>query len=128
MSTFFIVAAGGFFVLMIGMNLFVRVQARQMRGRPVPQVSGALGDRLQGGRALLYFYSPSCGACRAITPRLEEMASRSPAVTVVNVSERFDLARSFKVMATPSFVEVAEGKVVALHVGAPPADLLARFA
>jgi thioredoxin 1 len=129
MSTFFIALAGGIFVVMTGMNLFVRMQARKMRGRPVPAVSGALGDRLRhGGRALLYFHSPSCGACRAITPRVEQLASRSPAVTVVNVAERLDLARSFKVMATPSFVEVADGKVVALYVGAPPADLLARFA
>ena len=129
MSTFVIAVAGGFFVLMVGMNLFVRMQARKMRGQPVPAVAGALGERLrQDSRALLYFYSPSCGACRAITPKVEQLASRSPAVTVVNVAERFDLARSFKVMATPSFVEVADGKVVALHVGAPPADLLARFA
>jgi hypothetical protein len=30
-------------------------------------------------------------------------------------------------MATPSTVEIAEGKIVALHIGPIPADVMARF-
>jgi thioredoxin 1 len=114
--------------LMVGMQLLVRSRARAMRGKDVPTLPGDLGRQLTGApRALLYFFSPSCGACKALTPRFAALSRSNPAVHLVDVAQDLDVARSFQVMGTPSVIEIAEGKIVGYHVGAVPAEVLARF-
>ncbi len=115
--------------LMVGMQVLVRSRARAMRGKDVPALPGDLGRQLTGApRALLYFFSPSCGACRPLTPRFTALSRSNPAVHLVDVAQDLGVARSFQVMGTPSVIEIAEGKIVGYHVGAVPAEVLARFA
>jgi thioredoxin 1 len=114
--------------LMVGLQLLVRARARAMRGRQVPKLPGDLGRQLAGApRALLYFFSPSCGACKPLTPRFEALRRTNPAVHLVDVSQDLDVARSFKVMGTPSVIEIADGKIVDYVVGAASGAALARF-
>jgi thioredoxin 1 len=114
--------------LMVGLQLLVRSRARAMRGQEVPRLPGDLGRQLTGApRALLYFFSPSCGACKPLTPRFEALRRTNPAVHLVDVSQDLDVARSFKVMGTPSVIEIADGKIVDYVVGAASGAALARF-
>jgi thioredoxin 1 len=114
--------------LMVGLQLLVRSRARTMRGQDVPALPGSLGRQLTGApRALLYFFSPTCGACKRLTPLFTTLRRANPAVHLVDVSQDLDVARSFKVMGTPSVVEIADGKIVGYHVGAVPADVTTRF-
>jgi thiol-disulfide isomerase/thioredoxin len=118
-----------FLGLMVGMQVLVRVQARAMRGRPVPPIPGPLGKRLsEAPSALVYFMSPSCGACRVWTPKIEGLRKKNDNVVIVDVSKSFEVARALKVMATPSAVELRAGRVAGVHVGAIPGEVLARFA
>jgi thiol-disulfide isomerase/thioredoxin len=133
MGTFFGIAAGigvAFVVLMAGMQVFVRVKAASMKGKPLPEIPGPLGRQLSRARkGLVYFFSPQCGACRAITPKMKELSHKFPSsVVLVDVTQQMDVARALSVMATPSVVEVAEGKVVGYHVGPVPNEVWARFA
>jgi len=115
--------------LMVGMQVLVRSRARAMRGKDVPALPGELGRQLTGvPRALLYFFSPSCGACKALTPRIAALGRSNPAVHLVDVAQDLGAARSFQVMGTPSVIEIADGKIVGYHVGGVPAEVLARFA
>jgi len=116
--------------LMVVMQLVVRLKARALRGKPLPDLSEPWSKRLAGRSAsILYFFSPGCGACKSLTPRFEEMSRRRPeSVFVVNVGEEMELARALSVMATPSLVEVTNGIIVGYHVGMPPAELMARYA
>jgi thioredoxin 1 len=114
--------------LMVGLQLLVRSRARAMRGKDVPEVPGTLGRQLTvAPRALLYFFSPSCGACKPLTPRFTALRQTNPAVHLVDVSQDLGVARSFQVMGTPSVVEIASGKIVGYYVGAVPAAVVARF-
>jgi thiol-disulfide isomerase/thioredoxin len=115
--------------LVVGMQLLVRSRARAMRGKDVPALPGDLGRQLTGApRALLYFFSPSCGACKALTPSFAALSRSNPSVHLVDVAQSLGVARSFHVMGTPSVIELADGKIVGYHVGAVPAEVLARFA
>ncbi len=119
----------GFFVLMAGMQVLVRVRARLQTGKPAPSLEGPLGKHVaRGRRALVYFHSPGCAACRSFTPKLKELSRRTEGVFVVDVSQELSTAQALKVMATPSFVEIDGGKVVGYHVGAAPAEVLGRYA
>lgn len=129
LATAFLILIGLFIAFMVGMNLYVRFAARAMNGKPLPALPGGIGASIaKASNGLVYFMSPTCGACRAITPKLSALAKKNKNVFVIDVTEHLELARAMRVMATPSTIEVASGRVVNVHVGMLPPDLLQRFA
>jgi len=119
----------GFVVLMVFMQLAVARRARAMQGKAVPPLPGPIGRRIASqGHALVYFFSPQCGACRAITPRVRDLAKTNGGVFAVDVMSDMELARALGVMATPSTVEIADGKIVGYHIGPIPNPVMQRFA
>ena len=119
---------GGFIALMVAMQVAVRLRARAQQGKAVPKLSGPLGKHIaKGRRALVYFHSPGCAACRPVTPRLKELSKKNEGVYVIDVSEQMETARALAVMATPTFVEIEQGKIAAVHVGRAPEALLAKY-
>ncbi len=108
--------------------LFVR-RALAMEGKAVPTLPGDVGRSIAARKtALVYFFSPQCGACRAITPRVRAMAAKNPSVFAVDVTSDIALARALGVMATPSTVEIRDGTIAGYHVGPIPAPVMERFA
>lgn len=87
-------------------------RSRRLRGQPVPELeSGVEAQLKQHDQALLYFYSPSCGPCRAMTPRIDQLAAQHGNVFKFDVAQSLDIARKFGVMATPTTVLVKDGKI-----------------
>lgn len=128
MSTFLIAVPVLFAALIIGMQLWIRTRARAMRGAKVPSLPGPTGARLsKASRALVYFFSPSCGACKAFTPKFQALSKKNRSVFAVDVFQDMELARGLKVMGTPSVVEIEDGTIVGYWVGAAPAEVLARY-
>jgi thioredoxin 1 len=126
------VIVGSIVLVLVGLVVFMQVsiarRARAMEGKAVPPLPGAMGRRIQLQKsALVYLYSPQCGACRAITPRVRALAAKNPAVFAVDVMSDMDLARALGVMATPSTVELRDGKIAGYHVGAIPSPVMKRF-
>ncbi len=114
--------------LLLGLQVFVRVRAHAMRGKSVRDLPGPTGSRLAAARrALVYFFSPTCAACKVLTPRFTQLSRTRKDVFVVDVFQDFELARALSVMGTPSVVEIENGTIVGYHVGAVPPDVLARF-
>jgi thiol-disulfide isomerase/thioredoxin len=123
------VLAVAFITFTIATQLTIAARVRSMQGKPVPALPGALGARVtESPRALVYFHSPGCAACRPITPRMRALREKNGAVFVVDVMEDLDVARALGVLATPSTIEIDGGKVVGFHVGRVPDEVLARFA
>ncbi len=118
-----------FILLVVGMQLALVRRARAMEGKPLPALPGQVGRRITAANhALVYFFSPQCGACRAITPRVRALAEHNDSVFAIDVLRETDLARALGVMATPSTVEIQGGKVVGYHIGQIPAPVMQRFA
>jgi thiol-disulfide isomerase/thioredoxin len=135
MGTFGIIVAViaiGFFALTMGMQLVLRSRVAALKGTAVPDLPGGVGERISAAKhALVYFYSPQCGACRAITPRVRELGKHNSAeheVFAIDVMQDMPVAQALKVMATPSTVEIEAGKIVGYHIGPIPDAVLARFA
>ncbi len=115
--------------LMVAMQLAVAWRARAMKGKGVPPLPGQTGQRIAKlDHALVYFFSPTCGACRVITPQVRELAKKNEAVFAIDVMNDMALAHALGVMATPSTVEIEGGKIVGYHVGAIPGPVMQRFA
>lgn len=113
MTTAVAVAFAVVFGFLVLSQLMVRQRARAFAGKLLPILPGALGKQLAAAdRALLYFMSPQCGACRPWTARFKDMSARNPAIHVVNVVEDLALARALGVMATPTtLVKNGENRV-----------------
>jgi hypothetical protein len=117
-----------FLGLVLGMQLLIRFRAKAMQGKPVPVIPGPIGKQIKTtSSALLYFMTPNCGACRAWTPKLKALSQKNRKVFVIDVSSQLEVARALNVMATPSAVEIRDGRVQGYHVGAIPAQVLERY-
>jgi thioredoxin 1 len=113
------VLVGAFIVVFVLFNLLPLLRARLARGRRVPELDVLLTDAQRARpRLLVYFWSPSCGMCRAMTPVIDRLAAERGDAIKVNVAESLDLARHFGVMATPSLAIVEGGVLKRLVVGA----------
>ncbi len=72
-----------------------------------------------GGPTVMYdFCADWCGPCRAMSPTVEALAARGFPVEKVNIDQRPDLARKYRVGPIPCFVMVVDGREVDRQVGA----------
>ena len=106
----------GFFVMM---RVMVWVSGKLKKGKKIPPFSGELGKRIQKGeKLLLYFYSPSCGACKTMTPVVEEMMDKKDNVYKINLAKDYNIGKIFGIMGTPATIVVNESKIDQYILGA----------
>ena len=106
-------------VAFLFIQLFPFIKAREMRGRQVSGLSDVLSEQqLQQKRLLFYFWSPRCSMCRTMTPVIEQLSRQRGDVISVNAAEDMELAKRFKIIATPTMVLVVDGKVDKVLLGA----------
>lgn len=106
----------GFFVVM---RLFVWVNGRIKMGKEIPPFNGEIGERIQkGDKLLLYFYTPSCGACKSMTPVIDEMKKGKNNIYKINLSKDYNIGKIFGVMGTPATILVNESKIDQYILGA----------
>jgi thioredoxin 1 len=81
------------------------------------------------GVAVVDFWAPWCGPCRALGPVIEEVAaSYGDKITVgkVNVDENGELASRYDVMSIPTVLFFKDGKLVEKKVGLRPKEELTQ--
>jgi thioredoxin 1 len=80
--------------------------------------------------ALVDFWAPWCGPCRALAPVLEEIGKEYGGrlnVIKVNVDESPKTAANYGVRSIPTLLFTREGKVRETHVGLMTKDKLAAL-
>ncbi len=106
----------GFFVFM---RILVWVNGKIKKGKKIPPFSGEIGEKIQkGDKLLLYFYTPSCGACKAMTPVVDEMMKEKNNVYKINLAKDYSIGKIIGVMGTPATVVVNESKIDQFILGA----------
>jgi len=69
--------------LFAAMQLWIRFAGMRKKGQPLQGLSGRLGQEIDTGKKmLLYFYTETCGACKAMTPVIEELCKKSLNISV----------------------------------------------
>lgn len=108
--------------LFFGFQYFMVFKMKLKKGKPAPELSGSYGKAVKNNKtSLFYFYSPSCGACRSMTPLVEGYTKNNSRCFKVDVSKDMETARAFGVMGTPSTVLVENGLITDFIVGPKPA-------
>jgi thioredoxin 1 len=84
----------------------------------------------QGEAALLDFWAPWCGPCKALAPVLDDLAAQYGArmsVGKVNVDEAPELAAQFGVRGIPTLVLFKNGQAVSQQVGVQSREKLREW-
>lgn len=111
--------------IVFGASLFIPVvqfilirRTRRMEGRDAPITNELIDGILQQhGQVLLYFYTPKCDACQVMAPRIERLIAKHDNLIKLNARENNELARSLGLLATPSIVQIKNGKIEKIIAG-----------
>ncbi len=112
--------------LMVLYYLFVLVSSWHQKGKLISDING-VDDNEKSSWQIYYFHSPNCGACRSISPWLNEQALIYPVIHCIDVAEQLDIARSFNVRATPTAVLVENGIISRVLLGTGLLNKLKAF-
>lgn len=85
-----------------------------------------------GGAAILDFWSPTCGPCKAMAPAFEALSdelSEEPIRFVrINTAAQAPLAQPFNIHSVPTLLFVNNGEILDVRVGALAGPALAKKA
>ena len=85
-----------------------------------------------GGAAILDFWSPTCGPCKAMAPAFEalsnELADEPIRFIRINTAAQAQFAQPFNIHAVPTLLFVNNGEILDVRVGALPGPALAKKA
>ncbi len=113
-----LVVVGSLVALRVVLAAMLKRAAGKLRGVALDEIDAPATRALEGrSTGLLYFFSPRCGACRAMTPVVRELSRKNPSVRLVDISQDMASARAFGIMGTPSLVAIRDGRVAEVRVG-----------
>lgn len=122
---YIILAIVGFILFM---QIFVRVSTLLKKGKEINGISGELGNRINTGEKLLvYFFSPTCAACKAITPIIDQMKKEKSNIYKIDISQKPKISRGFGVMGTPATILVENKKISQYILGAKSETYLRKL-
>jgi len=118
----------GVIVLFFAMQYGMILKMRFKKGKQVPDLNGKYGNAVKSGRkAVFYFYSQSCHACKPMTPIIDKFVKKSRNVFKVDITRDMATAKKFGVMGTPSTVLVENGIIKEFLVGPQSEDKLSQL-
>ncbi len=114
MSDFVIVGALVLLVLLVLLGQWLTKRRALLARGPVPV---SLRRRCPGAR-IVFFFSPRCTACRALSPVIGELADRNPdRVCRVDVSVDPDIGRDARVLGTPTTMFLRDDAIAEVVLG-----------
>ncbi len=61
------------------------LKSRKIIGQVIPELPPEIAEKLHShGKILLYFFSPNCGPCREMTPRIGRILAQGEAITPIH--------------------------------------------
>ncbi|MHB1686992.1 MAG: thioredoxin family protein [Ignavibacteriaceae bacterium] len=118
----------GIIALIMLMQYVMIFSAKKSKGTKLAGLKGNLKKlESNGTKGLVYFFSPSCHACKAQTPVIKTLQSNYKNVYDVDISKDFQTARVFGIKATPTTIAVEDGVIRQVFLGVKPQEFLEKY-
>lgn len=117
----------GFLTIIFLFQFYIRLKSWSKKGKDAPVVGGSVGKSIQRGeKVIIYFYSPTCGACRTQEKYLPKIQEKFQNIIRINAAKERELATAFGVMGTPTTIVIDQGKIKEYFVGITPSHKILK--
>jgi thioredoxin 1 len=124
---YIIIAIVSVVVLFFLMQKWVVIKTKSNKGKDLSGINGEIGKAISNHKSLvLYFFSPSCSACKVQTPIVQELMKSFPNLFSMDISKDINLARQLGVMATPTTLIVRDRIIHEVLMGSQSKDKLLK--
>lgn len=87
-----------------------------------------LETELASGVVIVGFGSPGCGACKMITPALQELAKKHSRKVIPLIPQQHrELANSYGIKLLPTLIKLVDGEEKGRLIGKQPYAVLDQF-
>ena len=115
-------------ILILALQLLMVFAAKKSKGKKLKGLQGKLkGLEKDGSKGLVYFFSPTCHACKAQTPIIKELQSSNSNIFDVDISKDMDTAKIFGIKATPTTMIVKNGTISQVLLGVKQKSVLKNY-
>jgi thioredoxin 1 len=118
----------GILALFFGLQFFMIFSAKRAKGTKISGLKGSLKIlEKNGAKGIVYFYSPSCRACKMQTPIIKSLQKANKNIFDVDISRDLETARIFGIKATPTTLAIRNGIIDQVYVGVKQQDIFEKF-
>ena len=113
-------------VFMFTLKFIMQKRARKSQGKSIniSLFNEELKALLNRDKSILYFYSPTCGACKTQTPIIDELKERLKFVGKIDLSLNSEASKEFGIIGTPTTALMKGNIVEEIFVGLKKYDFL----
>ena len=98
---------------------------QQNKDKPVQGLDEVISaDKLKSSM-VLYFYSPNCGPCRKMTPRIDKLLNEGASIEKINVVDHKEFAVKLGVVGLP-FMALVDGGMLKRTILGPTSERRVR--
>ena len=115
-------------ILIFVLQFLMTIAAKKSKGKKLEGLQGKLkGLEKNGSKGLVYFFSPTCHACKAQTQIIKELQSSNRNIFDVDISIDMETARIFGIKATPTTMIVENGTISHVLLGVKQKSVLKGY-
>jgi len=114
--------------IFVGLRFLLQKRAQRSKGKEIDLsiFDDKIKTLLKSEKSLLYFFTPTCGACKSQTPIIDRLEEQTKAVGKIDLSVNRSAAAEFGIIGTPSTVIMSGNIIAEIFVGLKKADFLKR--
>ena len=123
------IIVGLFALLIIVPRVLMAVKTARLKGKPAPTPHKPSARRIKAGsKTILYFHTPTCGACKMQDPIVRKVQKRYPdMIFKIDASTDRAAASAYGVMGVPFLAFIDGGKLISAKAGVQREDAILGF-
>ncbi len=113
------IAALSIILLMFAIKIFMHKRAQKLRGKfiDISIFNDEIKTLLSGNKSILFFYTPTCGACKTQAPIIDKLKEDLNLVGKIDLTKERYASKEFGILGTPTTAIMQGNKVVDIFVG-----------
>ena len=112
----------------VGLRFLMQKRAQRSKGKEVniSIFDDKIKNLLTSEKSILYFFTPTCGACKSQTPIIDKLETETNAVGKIDLSVNRNAAAEFGIMGTPSTAIMSGNIITEIFIGLKQESFLKR--